>query len=182
MRKVERVHNVYKYYYDLNFIDEVLSRKLRMKNLTHRVTVTGIATEGRSNERPHSHFNAATQRAVGMPTAATSIPAIRYFDRPTLTFCWGNYGSNSNSVRLRWEELPQDQELVNARAYVQSPSAVQFLARAIKDATVVKGALCQGFWILAPFPDLLKGRRVTCQTVVMADILNCGAEVQFDKR
>jgi len=51
----------------------------------------------------------------------------------------------------------------------------------MKDATVVKGAFCQGLWILAPFPDLLKGRRVTCQTVVMADILNCGAEVQFDK-
>ena len=89
--------------------------------------------------------------------------------------------ANYASVRLRWEELPQDRELVDARGYVQSPPAVQFFAKAMKDATVVKGALCHGLWILTPFPNLLKGRRVSCHTVVMADILNCGAEVQFDK-
>lgn len=89
--------------------------------------------------------------------------------------------ANYTSVRLRWEDLPKDQELVDARVYVQSPPVVQFFAKAMQDTKIVKGALCHGLWILTPFPNLLKGRRVSCHTVVMADIINCGAEIQFDK-
>lgn len=89
--------------------------------------------------------------------------------------------ANYTSVRLRWEALPQDQELMDARAYVQSPPVVQFFAKAMRNPAVVKGALCHGLWILTPFPGLLAGRRVTCHSVVMADILNCGAEILFDK-
>jgi protease I len=89
--------------------------------------------------------------------------------------------ANYISVRLRWEEVPEGQEPVDARAYVQSPPVVRFFAEAMQDTRIVKGALCHGLWILAPFPHLLKDRLVTCHTVVMADILNCGAKVVFDK-
>jgi protease I len=89
--------------------------------------------------------------------------------------------ANYTSVRLRWEDVPQNQDSVDAQTYVQSPPVVRFFADAMGHPNVVKGALCHGLWILTPFPDLLKGRRVTCHTVVMADVLNCGAEVVFDK-
>lgn len=39
---------------------------------------------------------------------------------------------------------------------------------------IVKGALCHALWILTPVPELLKGRRVICHTVVLADIVNAG--------
>ncbi|NES71662.1 MAG: intracellular protease/amidase, partial [Okeania sp. SIO2D1] len=32
-----------------------------------------------------------------------------------------------------------------------------------------------GLWILTPCPEVLKGRRVICHTVVLADIHNAGA-------
>jgi protease I len=89
--------------------------------------------------------------------------------------------ANYTSVRLRWEEVPQGDGPVDARAYVQSPPVVRFFAAAMREPKVVKGALCHGLWILTPFPDLLKGRQVTCHTVVMADILNCGARIAFEK-
>ena len=89
--------------------------------------------------------------------------------------------ANYTSVRLRWEDVPQGQATVDARAYVQSPPVVRFFAEAMRNPRIIKGALCHGLWILTPFPELLKGRRVTCHTVVMPDILNCQAEVVFEK-
>jgi protease I len=89
--------------------------------------------------------------------------------------------ANYTSVRLRWEDVPQSQQPVDARAYVQSPPIVRFFAEAMREPEIVKGALCHGLWILTPHPELLKGRRVTCHTVVMADIINCGAEILFER-
>ena len=88
--------------------------------------------------------------------------------------------ANYPSVRLRWAEVPQDPAALDARAYVQSPPVVRFFAEAMRQKQIVKGALCHGLWILTPHPELLHGRRVSCHTVVMADVLNCGAEVVFE--
>ena len=87
--------------------------------------------------------------------------------------------ANYTSVRLRWEELPPTGP-VDARAHVQAAPVPRFFAEAMKDKRIVKGALCHGLWVLTPFPELLRGRRVTCHTVVMADVLNAGATVVFD--
>ncbi len=89
--------------------------------------------------------------------------------------------ANYTSVRLRWNDVPQGQDPVDARAYVQSPPIVRFFAEAMRDPKIIKGALCHGLWILTPHPELLKGRKVTCHTVVMADVLNCGAQIVFEK-
>lgn len=89
--------------------------------------------------------------------------------------------ANYTSVRLRWADVPQGQEPVDPRAYVQSPPIVRFFAEAMRDPKIVKGALCHGLWILTPHPELLAGRKVTCHTVVMADVLNCHAEILFEK-
>lgn len=89
--------------------------------------------------------------------------------------------ANYTSVRLRWEDVPRGAGPADARAYVQSPPVVRFFAGVMADEGIVKGALCHGLWILTPHPELLAGRRVTCHTVVMADVLNCGAEIVFER-
>ena len=82
--------------------------------------------------------------------------------------------ANYTSVRLRYSEL---ENFRNARELVQSAPVVQFFAAAMGNKNVVKGALCHGLWILTPNPALLKDRKVTCNVVMMADILNAGADV-----
>ncbi|HYQ92454.1 MAG TPA: DJ-1/PfpI family protein [Candidatus Competibacteraceae bacterium] len=82
--------------------------------------------------------------------------------------------ANYTSVRLRYYEPPADQALM-ADGVTTAP-AVQFFAAAMANPRIIKGALCHGLWILTPHPELLKGRRVICHQVVLADIRNCGAE------
>jgi protease I len=45
----------------------------------------------------------------------------------------------------------------------------------MKNKKIVKGALCHALWLLTPVPELLKGRKVICHTVVLADVHNAGA-------
>lgn len=85
--------------------------------------------------------------------------------------------ANYVSVRLRY---PDDATITDPRKLVQSAPVVRFFAEAMKKPNLVKGALCHGLWILTPNPELLKGRDVTCHTVVMADILNCGANIVME--
>lgn len=87
--------------------------------------------------------------------------------------------ANYTSVRLRYTT---ESDTSNLRKYVQSSPVVKFVAAAMRDPGIVKGALCHGLWILTPHPELLKGRKVVCNPVVLSDILNCGADVSLDPR
>jgi protease I len=98
--------------------------------------------------------------------------------------------ANYTSVRLRWESLPKpslveltdvDIAAFDAHQYVRSCPAVKFFARAMRDKRLVKGALCHGLWLLTPYRELLNGRRVICHSVVMADVLNCGARIDLTR-
>lgn len=57
---------------------------------------------------------------------------------------------------------------------LRTPPAVRFFAAAMMNKNIVKGCLCHALWLLTPVPELLKGRRVICHTVVLADIHNAG--------
>ena len=81
-------------------------------------------------------------------------------------------GANYCAVRLR--EIPPMGSFGSVEQ-LGTPPAVQFFAKAMKNKKIVKGALCHALWILTPVPELLKGRKVTCHTVVLADIHNAGA-------
>ena len=81
--------------------------------------------------------------------------------------------ANYTSVRLRHFVPPSGQPV--SPDMVRSAPAVQFFARAMRNPRIVKGPLCHGLWILTPNPELLKGRKVICHEVVLADVLNCGA-------
>lgn len=86
--------------------------------------------------------------------------------------------ANYTGVRLRYSGyLPADPAAFDQWAHVQSAPLVRFFADAMAEKNIVKGALCHGLWILTPNPRLLRGRKVICHSVVMADILNCGAEI-----
>lgn len=80
--------------------------------------------------------------------------------------------ANYTSVRLRYFEPPSGQPI--SADQVSSSPAVQFYAKAMANPLIIKGALCHGLWLLTPLPELLKGRRIICHEVVLADIVNAG--------
>lgn len=80
----------------------------------------------------------------------------------------------ANYVAVRLREIPPMGCMGDANL-VRSPAAVRFMASAMMNPYIVKGALCHALWILTPVPELLKNRRVICHTVVLADVINAGA-------
>jgi protease I len=82
--------------------------------------------------------------------------------------------ANYTSVRLRYV-APMEVQTYSPDI-VRAAPAVKFYAQAMGNPRIVKGALCHGLWILTPNPELLRGRKVICHQVVLADILNCGAQ------
>jgi len=81
--------------------------------------------------------------------------------------------ANYTSVRLRWFTAPDGQALRPDMA--RDAPAVGFFARAMANPDIIKGAPCHALWLLTPCPELLAGRRVTCNPVVLADVVNAGA-------
>lgn len=79
----------------------------------------------------------------------------------------------ANYVVCRLREIPPTGSL-GSPELLRSPAAVRFYAAAMMNPQVVKGALCHALWILTPVPELLKGRKVICHTVVLADVCNAG--------
>lgn len=80
--------------------------------------------------------------------------------------------ANYTAVRLR--EIPPMGSHGSVEETRAAP-AVRFFAQAMRNKHIVKGAMCHALWILTPYPELLRDRRVICHTVVLADIHNAGA-------
>lgn len=53
--------------------------------------------------------------------------------------------------------------------------AVEFLKRAFAEKNIIKGIICHGMWLLAPVPELVKGRRVVVHNNLLGDVKNMGA-------
>jgi protease I len=56
------------------------------------------------------------------------------------------------------------------------PPAAEFLKRAFAEPDVLKGIICHGMWLVAPMPELVKGRRVVVHNNLHGDAVNMGAE------
>jgi protease I len=82
--------------------------------------------------------------------------------------------ANYTTVRLRSVEDPPPG--ADPHEQVRNAPAVRFFHEAMLDRRIVKGAPCHALWLLTPTPEVLHGRRVVCNTVVLADVLNAGAE------
>lgn len=80
----------------------------------------------------------------------------------------------ANYVACRLREIPPMGSL-GSTDLLRSPAAVRFMAGAMMNPQIVKGALCHALWILTPVPELLRGRKVICHTVILADVYNAGA-------
>ena len=56
------------------------------------------------------------------------------------------------------------------------PPATEFLQKAFAEPTVLKGIICHGMWLLAPTPELVRGRKVVAHVNLHGDVINMGAE------
>ena len=55
------------------------------------------------------------------------------------------------------------------------PPAVKLLRRAFDMPELLKGIICHGMWLVAPIPEVIRGRRITCHNNLVADVRNMGA-------
>jgi protease I len=55
------------------------------------------------------------------------------------------------------------------------PPATEFLKRAFAEKSVLKGIICHGMWLVAPAPELVKGRKVVAHVNLHGDVKNMGA-------
>jgi protease I len=55
------------------------------------------------------------------------------------------------------------------------PPACEFLKRAFAQKGIIKGIICHGMWLVAPAPELVKGRRVVVHNNLLGDANNMGA-------
>lgn len=56
------------------------------------------------------------------------------------------------------------------------PPATEFLKRAFAEPDVLKGIICHGMWLVAPAPELVRGRKVVVHNNLIGDARNMGAE------
>jgi len=68
------------------------------------------------------------------------------------------------SDRLRYTEDPN-----------KIPPATEFLKRAFAEKSIIKGIICHGMWLVAPTPELVRGRRVVAHNNLLGDVKNMGA-------
>jgi len=57
----------------------------------------------------------------------------------------------------------------------QLPPATAFLQRAFAEPGILKGIICHGMWLVAPTPELVRGRRVVAHNNLYGDVRNMGA-------
>lgn len=55
------------------------------------------------------------------------------------------------------------------------PPATVFLQRAFAEKDVIKGIICHGMWLVAPTPELVRGRNVVVHNNLHGDAVNMGA-------
>jgi protease I len=58
----------------------------------------------------------------------------------------------------------------------QLSPATDLVRRAFAEPDVLKGIICHGLWLLAPVPELVRGRRLVCHNNLVGDARNMGAE------
>lgn len=54
------------------------------------------------------------------------------------------------------------------------PPACEFLKRAFANKKILKGIICHGMWLMAPIPELVRGRRAVVHNNLLGDAKNMG--------
>jgi protease I len=55
------------------------------------------------------------------------------------------------------------------------PPATEFIKRAFSEKSILKGIICHGMWLVAPAPELVRGRKVVVHNNLIGDARNMGA-------
>jgi protease I len=55
------------------------------------------------------------------------------------------------------------------------PPATLFMQRAFAEPGILKGIICHGMWLMAPMPELVRGRKVVAHNNLHGDVKNMGA-------
>jgi protease I len=55
------------------------------------------------------------------------------------------------------------------------PPATAFVKRAFAEKSIIKGIICHGMWLIAPVPELVRGRKVVAHVNLLGDVRNMGA-------
>lgn len=55
------------------------------------------------------------------------------------------------------------------------PPAAEFMKRAFARKNIIKGIICHGLWLLAPVPELARGRKIVVHNNLLGDAKNMGA-------
>jgi protease I len=115
----------------------------------------------------------------------------RLWGQPSLTFLGHEYRAPLE-VRHSFEDIDDDELRSYAAIIVPSgmvsdrlrysedpvrspPPATEFLRRAFAEPGVLKGIICHGMWLLAPAPELVRGRPVVAHNNLYGDVVNMGA-------
>jgi protease I len=56
------------------------------------------------------------------------------------------------------------------------PPATEFMRRAFAEPGILKGVICHGMWLMAPAPELVRGRHVVVHNNLIGDARNMGAQ------
>lgn len=58
----------------------------------------------------------------------------------------------------------------------RTPPATELLRRVFAEPGILKGIICHGLWLVAPAPELVRGRKLTVHNNLLGDARNMGAE------
>jgi protease I len=108
--------------------------------------------------------------------------------QPSLTFTGHEFKEPFQADESFMEADPKDYDAVIVPSGMVSdrlrytddfsklPPATDFMKRAFAEPDVLKGIICHGMWLMAPVPELMKGRRVVVHNNLHGDAVNMGAE------
>lgn len=114
----------------------------------------------------------------------------RLWGQPTLTFLGHEYRAplecHKSFENMSDEELNSYAAVIVPAGMVadrlrytesvqQLPPATVFLQRAFAAKQVIKGIICHGMWLVAPCPELVRGRPVVVHNNLFGDAKNMGA-------
>ena len=114
----------------------------------------------------------------------------RLWGQPSITFHGHEFQApfevNESFENMSDEELRSYSAIIVPSAMVSDrlrytedinklPPATEFLIRAFAEKSIIKGIICHGAWLVAPAPELVRGRRMVAHNNLLGDVKNMGA-------
>ena len=114
----------------------------------------------------------------------------RLWDQDSLTFyghefrapfeCHESFENMSDEALRSYDAIIVPSGMVSDRLrYTEDvtkiPPATEFLKRAFADRSILKGIICHGMWLVAPAPELVRGKKVVAHNNLIGDVKNMGA-------